>query len=271
MARFMNQPHYFVQDEQVGKSLPPELADLWQRHRTIILGHRFQSFKEALALYQDTVGPNRDQTILDVACGLGEYILELGHLGYTCHGLDMNDDKCAIINYITQLHKLPVQVHKGNGDALPYSNDSFDVVTSKSYFEHVPDPSLALQEQIRVLKPGGKLMIIDGNFLYPPSLIGLLVLYPIRTRGKYGGLKWLFTKHQVRQDIYGLGWDGKDEDYQTIWQWQRFLGYYGDSIEPLRVTTHKTYLNFERKNHNPTLARLLRPFYGWNVSICVKK
>lgn len=267
----MNHSHYFVQDEQLGQDLPPELAKLWQRHRTIILGRRFQSFQEALALYQETVGPNRDQTLLDVACGMGEYILELGYLGYACHGIDMNEDKCAIIDHIAQSERLPVQIQKGSGDALPFDDAVFDVVMSKSYFEHVPDPDLALREQIRVLKPGGKLLIIDGNFLYPPSLFGLLVLYPIRTKGKYGGLKWLFTKHQVRQDIYQLGWDGKDEDYLTLWQWQRFLACYGEILEPLRVTTHKTYLNFERNKRNPTMAGLLRPFYGWNVSVCLKK
>lgn len=72
---------------------------------------------------------------------------------------------------------------------------------SKSFFEHVTNINLAMNEQIRVLKRGGRLVIVQANFLNPFTLFDLLVKYPRRTKGEHGGIKWLFTKSKVRKNV----------------------------------------------------------------------
>lgn len=53
------------------------------------------------------------------------------------------------------------------GDAcdLPFENETFDVVMSYEFFEHVTDVNLAMKEQIRVLRSDGILVIAQANFL----------------------------------------------------------------------------------------------------------
>jgi ubiquinone/menaquinone biosynthesis C-methylase UbiE len=56
-------------------------------------------------------------------------------------------------------HVLPVQ---GDSERLPFASESFDVVTCANSFHHYPRQDRAVAEMRRVLRPGGRLMIIDG-------------------------------------------------------------------------------------------------------------
>jgi ubiquinone/menaquinone biosynthesis C-methylase UbiE len=54
---------------------------------------------------------------------------------------------------------IPVQ---GDSERLPFATGSFDLVTSSNSFHHYPRQDVAIQEMRRVLRPGGRLLIIDG-------------------------------------------------------------------------------------------------------------
>jgi ubiquinone/menaquinone biosynthesis C-methylase UbiE len=56
-------------------------------------------------------------------------------------------------------HILPVQ---GDSERLPFGTGSFDVVTCANSFHHYPHQDRAVAEMHRVLRPGGRLMLIDG-------------------------------------------------------------------------------------------------------------
>jgi SAM-dependent methyltransferase len=54
----------------------------------------------------------------------------------------------------------------GDGLCLPFADDSFDLIMSQAVLEHVPDPQRAVDEMIRVLKPGGQLYV-EIAFMQP--------------------------------------------------------------------------------------------------------
>lgn len=54
-----------------------------------------------------------------------------------------------------------VEITLGSAVKMPYKNSSFDYVTCASSFHHHPNPLQSAKEMVRVLKPGGKLLILD--------------------------------------------------------------------------------------------------------------
>lgn len=60
-----------------------------------------------------------------------------------------------------------IEFYLGEGERLPFPQDSFDIVTSYDVFEHVHDLDKVFHECMRVLKPGGRLLAIFPPFYHP--------------------------------------------------------------------------------------------------------
>jgi len=58
-------------------------------------------------------------------------------------------------------------VFQGDAEALPFRSSCFDVVASRHLLWTLPDPGKALAEWMRVLRPGGRILAIDGNWFDP--------------------------------------------------------------------------------------------------------
>lgn len=97
-------------------------------------------------------------TILDVGCGRGEFINGFMTCGLDSYGIDREPtgskvDKNVVIKY--------ADFEKG---AFPFKDDYFDVVFSKSVIEHLFDPSTFISECYRVLKPGGRIIVMTPDW-----------------------------------------------------------------------------------------------------------
>ena len=103
--------------------------------------------------------------LLDVGCGTGRHILELSRFPGTFVGLDMARDDLYSFRWWLELtaskRPLVANVHmvQGDGERVPFADGDFDIVLCTETLEHVPDDRLILQELLRVLKPGGTLVI----------------------------------------------------------------------------------------------------------------
>jgi SAM-dependent methyltransferase len=217
----------------------------------------------------DIIDLRQGMKILDVGCGYGTEIAELANLGANCIGSEAVEVYAKMITMVGKEFGLKVEGAVSDGCHLPWQNGSFDIVMSKFYFEHLKDFDLGIREQIRVLRDNGKLIVIDGNPLCPPTIMDILIKYPVRTRGKYGGLKWLLTKGRVKQRIYddvqpGLGFTGKDEDIHTIFWWRRKMREY-QRLEIADITTTKHY-----RERGKAWPAFLEPFSGGVLVIALK-
>jgi SAM-dependent methyltransferase len=109
---------------------------------------------------------DRRAATLDTGTSTGTNLRMLRDLGF-CNvtGLDLSDEA---IRFCTEKGLGPVQ--KGDINALPFSDEMFDLVLATDIIEHVDDDTGALYELNRALKPGGHLLITVPAF---PSLWGL--------------------------------------------------------------------------------------------------
>jgi len=104
--------------------------------------------------------------LLDVCCGTGDLAFQGAKtvgMGGQVVGLDFCQELLAIAAKKHQEHypKLPIQWHQGDALNLPFADQHFDVATMGYGLRNVGDIPQALRELVRVLKPGGKVAILD--------------------------------------------------------------------------------------------------------------
>ncbi|MFY9201455.1 MAG: class I SAM-dependent methyltransferase, partial [Methanosarcina flavescens] len=63
--------------------------------------------------------------------------------------------------------ELEIDFFHGDAENLPFEDNSFDLVTNKFLLWTLQQPSCAVREWKRVLKPGGKIFAIDGDWFNP--------------------------------------------------------------------------------------------------------
>jgi SAM-dependent methyltransferase len=98
----------------------------------------------------------RHRRALDAGCGHGFQTERLWSLGYETHGVDIAYALLAVARGRIP----PAALARADLTALPYANESFDVVSCcGSTFSYVEDPDRTLAELARVLRPGGRLLL----------------------------------------------------------------------------------------------------------------
>ena len=104
--------------------------------------------------------------VLDLGCGPGLLALEMaGRVGPAgrVDGLDASPSMLALAG--RRCASRPwVHLHSGDVTALPFEDNAFDAAVSAQVYEFVPDIRRALGELRRVLKPGGRAIIIDTDW-----------------------------------------------------------------------------------------------------------
>jgi ubiquinone/menaquinone biosynthesis C-methylase UbiE len=107
-------------------------------------------------------------TILDVGCGGGMTVRKLAGIATEgkVYGIDFSEE-CVTVSRRTnkQLIKMGrVEIRQGSVSCLPFSDDMFDLVTAVDSHYYWPDLVADMQEVLRVLKPGGRLVIIGETY-----------------------------------------------------------------------------------------------------------
>jgi len=110
------------------------------------------------------VAGNRPFRVLDVGCGTGLFAARIKSALPRAEiwGVDLVSDMLARGKPRWRYHAGQVFPIQGDSERLPFASGSFDFVTCANSFHHYPRQDRAVLEMQRVLRPGGRLMIIDG-------------------------------------------------------------------------------------------------------------
>jgi ubiquinone/menaquinone biosynthesis C-methylase UbiE len=104
----------------------------------------------------------RGSSVLEVAPGPGYFCIELAKLGaFSITGLDISHTFVAIASQKASEAGVGVNFRQGNASHMPFADDSFDFLLCRAAFKNFGQPVRALQEMCRVLKPGGRGLIVD--------------------------------------------------------------------------------------------------------------
>src|SRR5262244_27134 len=101
---------------------------------------------------------------LDVGCGTGFLALELAARGHQVVGVDFAPAMIDEARRKAAARGLSVRFDEADAEQLPFAPRSFDLVVSRHVLWTLPHPEAAIDEWIRVLRPGGRLAVVDGQF-----------------------------------------------------------------------------------------------------------
>lgn len=157
------------------RSLKDDIRDYWsERSKTFDLafGHRiprggpeFEAWSAAIA---DRIG-RAPQRVLELACGTGEVTALLLALGHEVTALDFSEDMLAVARAKhAGRPRLRLLLADAENPMLPEA--SFDAIVCRHLVWTLTDPAAALVEWRRLLRPGGRLVVFDGDWSSPFGL-----------------------------------------------------------------------------------------------------
>lgn len=106
--------------------------------------------------------PAGDPRILEVAPGPGYLAIEIARRGtYQVTGLDISHTFVDIATRNALEARVKVDFRQGNASAMPFPDNSFDLILCRAAFKNFTQPVAAMNEMHRVLTPGGRALIVD--------------------------------------------------------------------------------------------------------------
>jgi ubiquinone/menaquinone biosynthesis C-methylase UbiE len=179
---------------------------------------------------------------LEIGLGQGADSMQVINRGAVYYGIDLTEESVRRVKERFQLFEKPyAEVRVANAEHIPYENDSFDIVYSHGVIHHSPDIVQIVSEIYRVLKPGGRAIIMlyhKNSFNYHVSIAflrraGLLLMqvFPFLAKSvsrltgesvdrinrhkyhlKREGLKYFRMKNFLHRST-----DGPDNIYSSVW------------------------------------------------------
>lgn len=170
-------------------SLSKALFETLYRNRYL---YRFAStvpFAGQWRIWQRLIIPRiTGHDVLELGCGLGDLLADLLELGYACQAVEHSPEMVDAARDTLRKRHVGSSglVIQGTAQTLPFGDASFDTVVSTFPSEYIHDPDI-ISEVARVLRPGGRLIVIEGANLLPVGLVQpFLVLIQMLVYGPRG-------------------------------------------------------------------------------------
>ncbi len=203
--------------------------------------------------------------VLDIGCGNGYVLAQYARHGAEVHGIDLTETALRLSRRRFELAGLSGEFRRTDGDAVPYPDAHFDIVCSMGVLHHIENPRPILTEIARVLRPGGKLILM----LYHRNSWKYRVLLPLRCRldPRYRG--------KTLQEALNMN-DGADCPLAKVYSRAEVRALLSGFVD-IRITLNQ--LSWKQLLLLPPLARLLTPILppcseswfarrlGWNLYV----
>jgi SAM-dependent methyltransferase len=182
--------HDFWDEASCGENLYLEGDDKQGYDAQAAKRYELEPFILALARPSDT----RDRDVLEIGVGLGADHQRFAEAGARLCGIDLTERAVEHTRRRLQLFGLASTLRVANAEALPFADESFDVVYSWGVLHHSPDTPKAVVEAWRVLRPGGS---VRAMIYHRRSLVGYMLWtrYALLTGRPWRSLADVYATH----------------------------------------------------------------------------
>jgi SAM-dependent methyltransferase len=216
--------------------------------------------------------------VLDAGCGSGRHLCESFRIpDVDVVGIDLNRDDLGkakgFISLMAKEKKGCWLLAQADVTKLPFANDSFDVVICSEVLEHIVDSRTAVAELVRVLKPGGDLVVTVPRFLPERICWAISRAY----HHEPGGHIRIYRKAELMDLLSVAGvncWRIRYRHglHSPYWWLKCIVGHKNDDF-PL-VKAYRKFLEWDIIRHPPLTAfmdRILNPLIGKSIIFYLKK
>ncbi|MBJ6122138.1 class I SAM-dependent methyltransferase [Sphingomonas mollis] len=194
---------------QSEKSVEPDSGGKVRDLLARIMPWRHRQFRSGLCYLEDRT-PGK---VLEVGCGDGAFLAQMAQAGWQAVGIDFDEKAVAAAR-----RHAGIDVMQGDLIACAFPDASFDAIVMNNVIEHLPDTLAVMKECARILRPGGRVVMVTPNLDAPghrkfgPDWRGLevprhLYLFTTRTLKRYARAAG-FATVQSFSPIGGGGTDG---------------------------------------------------------------
>lgn len=218
-------PEFFAEVERTRDELDPYIS-------------RFADFEGA-----------KGTRVLEIGVGLGTDFIRFVRAGAIATGVDLTEHAVQLVRRRLELEGLQGKVVVADAESLPFEDGTFDRIYSWGVLHHTPDTGRAVQEAIRVAKPGGRMCVM----LYARHswvTYGMWARHALLAGRPFRSLADVLSAHMESEGTKG---------YTARELEQLFSG-----LEDVRVD--KVATSYDGQIAGP-LARLTGDRLGWNLVI----
>src|SRR2546427_10115460 len=160
--------------------------------------HRYELNPEMVEMADFPSAQGSD--LLEIGCGMGTDLVQFARAGASVTGVDLTPQSVAITRERLNLYGLRGEVRVADAERLPFGDESFDRVYSFAVLHHTPNIESPIREVHRVLRPGGRALVMLYHRNSVQYWIGTLIFrragfallrkgFPPRALARLGGYR----------------------------------------------------------------------------------
>ncbi len=196
---------------------------------------------------------------LEVGCGLGTDLVQFAKAEANTYALDLSKNSLYLAKQNLANHNLSSKLIHADAENIPYEDASFDLIYSWGCLHHTETPEKAFKELYRILKPGGKILIM----LY--HKYSLVTLQAYLLYGLFKGKPFCSLDEILANHIESPG----TKAYSMNQIKKLFAAFTALEVKPI-ITRYD--LRYGRFSYLPSwVGKCLPPRWGWNLIISGEK
>ncbi|MGD9588025.1 MAG: class I SAM-dependent methyltransferase [Pyrinomonadaceae bacterium] len=140
------------------ETLKAKLKTTWEAGDFAEVAKGIESTAEA---FVERLNVQPGMKILDVACGSGNLAVIAAKKGADVTGIDIAENLIEAAKKRAEAESLNIKFEQGDAEAMPYAEDSFDLVMTMFGAMFAPRPAVTASELVRVCRPGGRIAMAN--------------------------------------------------------------------------------------------------------------